>query len=393
MALQSLARTNLRVDANASKVRLPESLAKNRSSQEPRVAIVHDYLTQRGGAERVVLSLTDAFPDAPVHCSLYLPDGTFPDFAQMDVRPSPLNRVALLRQNHRIAFPVLAWTFSHLEIEADVTVCSSSGWAHGVKSTGRKVVFCHNPARWLYQPQQYLGSMAGPAAVALGPAFAGLRHWDRKSAATADRYIANSRAVAARIKTAYGFDSDVVFPPPALDPTGPEAPLDGVEPGFLLCVTRLLPYKNVDAVTRAFALLPGERLVVVGTGPVAANLKKSAPANVRFVGSVNDQQLRWLYANSLGVIAAAYEDFGLVPLEAASFGKPTAALRWGGYLDSVDEGISGLFFDQPDPDSIAQAVFLLQRRSWSSSVAMAHAERFGRPAFIRRLQGIVKEVA
>src|SRR5437588_3963985 len=119
-----------------------------------RIALVHDYLTQRGGAERVVLAMTRAFPGAPLYTSLYDPAGTFPEFANVDVRRLSLDSVPLLRRHHRLALGVLAPAFSRLRVHADVAVCSSSGWAHGAHVTGRKIVYCHAPARWLYQPDR-----------------------------------------------------------------------------------------------------------------------------------------------------------------------------------------------------------------------------------------------
>ena len=126
------------------------------SGHEP-VALVHDYLTQRGGAERVVLAMRRAFPSAPLYTSLYDPQGTFPEFQDAEVRTSSLNRIPGLRQHHRAALPLLAPTFSRFRIDAGVALCSSSGWAHGARVTGRKVVYCHTPARWLYQSDRYLG--------------------------------------------------------------------------------------------------------------------------------------------------------------------------------------------------------------------------------------------
>ena len=120
----------------------------------PQVAIAHDYLTQRGGAERVVLAMLRAFPGATVHTLLYDPEGTFPEFREAHVVTSPLNRLGPLRRDHRLALPLLAPSFSRLEIAADVVVCSSSGWSHGARVEGRKVVYCHTPARWLYQPDR-----------------------------------------------------------------------------------------------------------------------------------------------------------------------------------------------------------------------------------------------
>src|SRR5436190_19462163 len=117
------------------------------------VALVHDYLTQRGGAERVVLAMMSAFPRAPLYTSLYEPETTYPDFRKADVRPLRINRIGLLRRNHRLALPLLAPAFSSLRVEADIVLCSTSGWAHGVHTGGKPVVYCHAPARWLSQPR------------------------------------------------------------------------------------------------------------------------------------------------------------------------------------------------------------------------------------------------
>ena len=127
----------------------------------PTVAIAHDYLTQRGGAERVVLALHRAFPDATIHTTLYDPDGTYPEFRDARIVTSPINRIGPLRREHRAALPLLPYAVSRLRIDADVVVASSSGWAHGVPTTGRKIVYCHAPARWLYQADAYLGDEAG----------------------------------------------------------------------------------------------------------------------------------------------------------------------------------------------------------------------------------------
>lgn len=163
------------------------------------VAIAHDYLTQRGGAERVVLALLKAFPEAAVYTSLYHREETFPEFRDVEIHATFLNRMKPMRARHRLLFPALAPTFSRLRVPAEVTVCSSSGWAHGVVAAGRKVVYCHNPARWLYQTEQYLGKHPGVAGLglkALGPS---LRRWDRRLAATAHRYLTTSRVVQVRI--------------------------------------------------------------------------------------------------------------------------------------------------------------------------------------------------
>ena len=354
-----------------------------------RVALVHDYLTQRGGAERVVLALTRAFPGAPLYTSLYEPETTFPEFADVDVRPLPLNRLAPLRARHRLALPLLASAFSRLRLGEDTVVCSSSGWAHGTNVAGEKIVYCHTPARWLYQPERYLRGHGHATRVATRLLRPALERWDRRAAASADRYLANSSAVAERIGHIYGLEAEVLPPPPAVGPDGVAEPVAGLEPGFVLCVSRLLPYKNLDAVVGAFARLSDERLVLVGSGPVEATLRNLAGTNVTLIGTVSDEQLRWLYRECSGLVAASHEDFGLTPLEVAGFGHPSAVLRWGGFLDTVAEGGTGLFFESPTPDDVADAVRRLSRHAWDADSIRAHAQRFSEERFIERILTIV----
>jgi glycosyltransferase involved in cell wall biosynthesis len=356
-----------------------------------RVALVHDYLTQRGGAERVVLSLMRAFPDAPLYTSFFDPVGTFPEFAEVDVRTLPINALGPLRRNHRLALPVLAAAFSRLTVAADVVVCSSSGWAHGARVEGRKVVYCHTPGRWLYQPERYLRGRSLPLRLAARALRRPLVRWDAAAAASADRYLANSSAIAERIRHSYGIEAEVVPPPPAITPNGPMDAVPRLEPGFMLVVSRLLPYKNLDVVVSAFSGLPDERLVLAGTGPSERQLRELAGANVDFVGSVPDGQLRWLYANCAGLVAASHEDFGLTPLEAASFGRPAAVLRWGGFLDTVDERRTGLFFVEPTPALIRETVVTLRGTTWDPDFIRGHAAGFSEDRFVDRLRTIVRE--
>jgi len=352
------------------------------------VALVHDYLTQRGGAERVVLSLLDTFPGAPVYTSLYDLPGTFAEFAAADVRPSPLDRSRLLARHHRLALPLLARTFDRMTVDAEVAVCSTSGWAHGARVTGRKVVYCHTPARWLYQTDRYVGESGRAARLAVALLGHRLRRWDREAALSADRYVVNSTVVRERVRELYGLEAEVVPPPPALTPEGESRPVPGLEPGFVLCVSRLLPYKNVGRVTAAFASLADERLVVAGGGPELERLRRTAPPNVHVLGRVGDQELRWLYASCAGIVAASYEDFGLTPLEAASFGRPASVLRFGGFLDTVRDGETGTFFDAPDEPTIAAAVERLLRGSWDAELLRAHARTFGAERFVARMREI-----
>lgn len=369
------------------------------------VALAHDYVTQRGGAERVALLLADAFPGAPMYTSLYDPAGSFPEFEHIDLRASVLNRAALLRRHHRLALPLLAPATHAQRVDADVLLASSTGWAHGYRGARRTVVYCHAPARWLYQRERYLGPRNGglshrgrrlAAAAALGALTPGLRRWDRSAASRADAYLANSTVTQRAIREAYGIDAEVLPPPPALLPTGSERAVEGLEPGFLLCVARLLPYKNVDVVIEA-AQQSGRDLAVVGAGPDKARLEdiaKRTPAGrrvrIRLLGRVQDAELRWLYRQCSMLVAASYEDYGLSPLEAGAFGRPSVTLRDGGYLDTVTEGVNGLFFDQARPEQIAAAIERAASTTWSPDAIETHVATFGAVRFKRELQSVVR---
>lgn len=365
-----------------------------------RIALAHDYVTQRGGAERVALSMTRAFPGAPLYTTLYEPRTTFPEFADVDVRPSRLNRSAALRRNHRLALPLLGRDIDGIRVDGDVLLASSSGWAHGIPFDGPKIVYCHAPARWLYQTDRYAGA-GGAGGVrsravrgAISVLGASLRDWDQRAAHSADRYVVNSTVIQRAVKDVYGIDAEVLAPPPAtLALDGASRPVDGVRQPFVLCVARLLPYKNVDVVIEAVSRVPGVDLVVVGDGPDRRRLQALADevGGTTLAGRVEDDQLRWLYENCLGLVAASYEDFGLSPLEAASFGKPTAALRDGGYLDTIAESVTGVYFERPDVDGVAAAVDELIGAEWSSESIRKHAEGFSEERFVARLREIVEE--
>jgi glycosyltransferase involved in cell wall biosynthesis len=356
-----------------------------------KTAIVHDYLTQRGGAERVVLAISHTFPEAPIFTSLYEPDSTFPAFGERTIRTPWLNDASVLRRHHRLAMPLLAGAFSRVRVEADVVICSSSGWAHGATVTGRKVVYCHAPARWLYQTGRYLPGRG--ARLAFSPLRARLRRWDERAARSADRYLVNSTYTGTLVRSIYGREAELVPPPYTIDTSGTQRAPDGLSHGFVLCVSRLLRYKNVEAVLRAFEQLPGEQVVVAGTGPDEQRLRALAPSNAVLLGRVDDDLLRWLYANCSGLVAASHEDFGLTPLEAAAFGKPAAVLAFGGFLDTVEPGTTGVFFDEPAPDEISAAVRSLLDERWSSQTILDHASRFSEERFAERLRRVAEEEA
>ena len=371
----------------------------------PKIAIAHDYLTQRGGAERVVISLAKAFPEAEIHTLFYEPEQTYPEFREMRIRTSGLNRVGVFRRDPRIALPLLAAASSRMRIDADVVIASSSGWAHAFPTTGRKIVYCHSPARWLYLPGDYLGEAGplDPKRLALKALTPFLTRWDQRAAQTADLYLANSSVVRERIQRVYGIDAPTLFPPfsPAVA-EGDQEPIPelvgwagdgGTEGGHYLVVSRLQPYKHVDAVIEAFADMPERRLLVIGRGPEKQRLLEMAPANVRLVEGLPDAQMRWAYSHATALIAASHEDFGLTPLEAGAHGVPTIALRAGGFLDTVQDGVNGTFFDSPGASTIRRAIErLLQTSHLDSHAIRARAGRFSEERFHTEMRTSISDV-
>lgn len=355
---------------------------------EPRVIVVHDYASQRGGAERVALSLLRAFPGSSLVTSVFESSATYPDFSNFSISTTWLNKISPLRRDPRRALPLLAVAMGRVRLPAsDVVVCSSSGWAHGVSSAAPIVVYCHNPARWLYQTDEYLADQPRALALALRPLLPLLRRWDRRGAGRAHTYLANSTVVAQRIRAAYGLAAVVVPPCAGLSPEGPMAPVPGVQPGFVLTVGRARGYKNTELVAEAVECTPGLRLVVVGGLP-------SGEWSERISGlqAVSDAQLRWLYANAACLVACSFEDFGLTPVEAYGFGTPAVVLRAGGYLDSTLPGITGEFTDTLAVDDIVAAISKVVSTDYDRAAIRVHGARYSEAAFHARIRAIVSSV-
>jgi glycosyltransferase involved in cell wall biosynthesis len=356
------------------------------------LAFVQDHLVQRGGAERVLLTMMRAFPDAPLYTSFYRPDATFAEFQDFDIRPAPLNRFGAIRDHHRAALPLFPPLFNRMRVDAEVVVCGTAGWAQGAKVTGRKVVYFHAMAGWLHAPHQFADSSWQERAglTALRP---WLARWDRRTGPSGDRNLVYGRSMQQRVRDVYGIEAEILPPPLAVTTDGPAEPTDGVDPGFILCAARLVPYKNVDAIVEAFTHLPDQRLVVAGAGPELDMLRTRAPANVLFLGDVDDVRLRWLYRNCRAAISAGYEPYGLTPVEAAAFGKPSAALGEGGLADTVAEGDTGVQFATATPRAIADAINRLDTHPWRDDALAALVHRHAPDVFAARLGEIISEEA
>jgi glycosyltransferase involved in cell wall biosynthesis len=347
------------------------------------VTLAHDYLNQRGGAERVALEMAQMWPDAPLYTSLYRPDTTFAEFSQFDVRTTFLDR-APVNAGFRNLFPAYPAAFRMLPaLASDVVISSSSGWAHMVRTAPESfhAVYCYTPARWLYGGE-HLGRSGRRAASRL--LMRNFRNADQRAARQADLYIAISSAVQRRIRERYGREAPVVYPPVNVDRFIPSARGER-----LLVVSRLLPYKRVDAIVAA-ATRGGIGLDVVGTGPSLDDLRGIAGDTVEFHGQADDAAVTELMQSCRAVCLPGSEDFGLVPVEAQAAGKPVVAFAGGGALETVAEGVSGSFFHSYDPDDILAAIERCDRVGTSPYELAVGARRFAPDRFRAELVSVIQ---
>lgn len=288
----------------------------------------------------------------------------------------------MFRKNPQTALVALpfAWMMRR-GVDSDGVLISSSGWAHGIRVARgtKKVVYCHNPPRWLYQTEDYLIGRRLPVRWVLATVAPLLRLWDQFAARGVDVYLANSSSVQARIEQAYGRHAEVVFPPVMIDAEGvQEMPTRDLPTNYFLTVGRRRGYKNIEKLVEAFAEMPEQNLVVVGGAPDAL------PSNVRVVRDVSDAGLRWLYAHAQALLSIAREDFGLSPLEANAFGTPALLVRNGGFVDSLDEGVSGLFFESIDVPAMIASIRGFPAQ-WDRDAIKTHAAKFNEAAFVEKL--------
>jgi glycosyltransferase involved in cell wall biosynthesis len=305
-------------------------------------------------------------------------EDTFPEVRDLSVHQflPPLPRVLHRR---RLALAVLAGiAFLSHRIDRGVVLCSSSGWSHWIRGRAPRVVYCHTPARWLYEPDDYFRGLSSGARWALSTVLAPLRAVDRRRMRGAAVVVANGPVTAERVRRAYGIQAETVLPPPGLSAQGPSDPVRGVEEDFFLTVSRARGYKNLDLIASVFRERRKEQLVIVG-----ADVEMPDSDRVLVAGTVPDAQLRWLYAHARAVICLAHEDLGLVPLEAFQFGTPAVALAAGGYLATCTPGVNAVMVEQESGASLNRALdefreALLPREKVIESAAAFDGERFQR---------------
>lgn len=351
-------------------------------------ALVHDYLNQRGGAERVFAHFVRAWPNAPVYTALYDEREVGDLVPAPRVRTSFLQHFPLRDKLFRTYAPLYPRAFEAFDLTAyDLIVSSTTAWAKGVivRPDAVHVCYINTVSRFVFDEARYVGGF-GLGALAR-PLIHRLARWDVRAAQRPTRFVANSRNVANRIRRWYGRDADVLPCPVDVD-RFTLGPGDG---DYYIVVSRLLPYKRIDLAIAACALARVP-LHIIGTGPDERRLKSLAHGkNTTFHGTVDDATRNTLVGNARAAILPGEEDFGLVPLEAAAAGRPTIAYAAGGALETIVAGETGAFFPTPDPNALADTIRTFDPTRYDPQHLRAHAEQFRPERFIARLRAIVDD--
>ncbi len=352
-----------------------------------KVALVHDYLNQMGGAERVVMALHDIFPDAPIYTSIYDPERVDPAFQRMDIRTSFMQKLPLVTKHHQPYLPLYPFAMERLDLRGyDLVLSSSSAFAKGVitRPETMHICYCHTPMRWCWNYDEYVErEHLGRMARSILPFFiTGLRIWDLTTAMRVDHFIANSPIVAERIKKYYRRDA-VVIPPPV---EAHRFPFDAttVPEDYCLIVSRLVPYKRVDLAIQACNLLQLP-LIIIGGGRDLEPLQKMAGSTIRFLGRLSDAEVLHYYTHCRALLFPGEEDFGITPLEAQASGRPVIAYGAGGALASVIDGVTGRFFREQTIESLAAVLSTFDERMFQPESIRNHALEFDTPRFQRRI--------
>jgi glycosyltransferase involved in cell wall biosynthesis len=352
-----------------------------------KVALVHDYLNQMGGAERVVLALHELFPEAPIYTSIYDPLRVDAAFQSIDIRTSFMQKLPLVKKHHQPFLPFYPFAMERLDLRGyDLVLSSSSAFGKGVvtRPETMHICYCHTPMRWCWNYDEYVQrERLGAITRSVLPFFiTGLRVWDQTSSMRVDHFIANSPVVADRIQKYYRRDA-VIIPPPVEANRFTFDPTTGTEEYFLI-VSRLLPYKRIDLAIEACNRLQLP-LVIIGSGRDEIRLKSIAGPTIRFMGRLSDQEVLRYYAHCRAFILPGEEDFGITPLEAQASGRPVIAYAAGGALASVIESVTGTFFQKQTVESLVEVLESFDERRYDPQIIRNHALEFDKPRFHRRI--------
>ena len=357
-----------------------------------RIAVVHDYFTQMGGAERVAEELVCMLPGASLHTTVALPDLMPAGLADRKVNTSWMQWLPSMREYYRLYFPLYPLAVRSLDLSHyDLVVSSSSGYAKGVRTNPEAVhvCYCHTPMRWAWSLASYTAQESANLAksLLLPPMMRALRSWDKRASRYPDHFVANSKTVAARIQSAYGRTAEVIHPPIDVNRFRPSSQQED----YYLVLARLISYKRIDLAIEACALL-GRRLLVIGDGPDRERLMANAPATVTFLNRLSDHEVEHYAARCRALLFPGEEDFGMAPLELAAAGRPTIAYRAGGAAETIIDGVTGIFFERQDATALAQAIERFERQEWSSPQLRSHAEGFSLDVFKSRFREFLARV-
>jgi len=370
-------------------------------SKPKKIALVHDFLVSYGGAERVFEALAEIYPEAPIYTLLADPKLVEGHFKGRDVRTSWLGKLpGFIRKRYRLFLPFFPSAVESLDLrEFDLVLSSSGAWSKGIitRLHTTHIAYLHSPMRyaWDYH-ESYLEELgaSGRRSILTRMLLSYLRLWDKQAAERPDILLANSAFTQARINKYYRREAEVVYPgalclseQSQVSPALPEA-----KRAYFLVVSRLTASKKVDAVVDALNKLDLP-LVIVGTGPMESALRERAQKNIRFVGFVSDPELATLYLGARALLFPSEEDFGMVAVEALSFGTPVVGLDYGGLREIVRAGETGEFFHSSAPEIIAEGVrrFLHKEGTYDEVVMKASVAKFSKAHFQKQMEILLKK--
>ena len=356
-----------------------------------KIALLHDWLNQMGGAENVLEVLVSMFPESPIFTTIYAPDLMPPAYQSWDIRPGWLNRAPGIHRRHQAYLLLYPAAVRSLDLRGyDLILSNKSGFIHGARTTPsqRHLCYCLTPTRYVWDYRAYaarerLGALTG---LFLTPLIALLRRWDYQAAQRVDQFCAISTEIQARIRACYGRGASIIAPPVDTDRF---QPVSRPRADYYFIVSRLIPYKRLDLAVRACTEM-GRRLIIAGDGRDRAALEALAGPSVTFTGYLPRQEIIRLMANCKAFIFPGREDFGITPVEAQAAGRPVIAYAAGGALDTVIEGETGVFFQQQTVESLIEAIHRLEAISFDPQHIRRHAERFSIPRFKRELRTWIK---
>ena len=358
-----------------------------------RIALVHDYFVQLGGAERVAEAMHDSFPTAPIYTTVAFPQSLPARLRAADIRTSPMQHLPAIDRKFRHYFMLYPFAVEHFDLSLyDLIFSSSSGYAKGVRRRRNAihVCYCHTPMRWVWRYDDYVArEKFGHGIRSFLPlALWGLRKWDLRASQQPNYYIANSRLVAERIRKIYKREAHVIPPPIEVNRFHMSNDIED----YYLVLSRLMPYKRIDLAIEA-CKRTNRRLIIIGDGPDRARLEKMADDRIEFLGRQPDKIVNYYAARCRALLFPGEEDFGMAPLEANAAGRPVIAYRAGGAVETVVDGKTGVFFDQPNALALSEAIEQFESMHWSQILLRRHAEKFDQNVFAFRVLQFLGSVA